>query len=137
MIGVNVDSSLEWLREDSSKAPFWNHLGMEFERLEPGQVSIKLPIKNELLNANGFMHGGVLASILDTVSGITIRSTKEVRVATLSLSTQFIAPVKGGTIYANATLLNPGKRIQYVEAKVTDEVGDLVGSALATFTILR
>lgn len=136
---VNViNSSLDWLKEDTIKAPFWNLLGMEFECLDPGNVILKLPVKDHLMNANGVMHGGVLTTILDTVSGITIRSTKkDIRVATISLTTQFIAPVKGGTIYAYANIINQGNKIQYIESKVTNEEGSIVGTGLATFTILK
>lgn len=137
MSETTKEKSLKWLEDDSSNAPYWNHIGMEFEQLEPGNVKIKLPLKNELMNANGVMHGGVLTSLLDTVSGITIRSMNKVRVATISLSTQFIAPVRGGTIYASAQIINPGKRIQYVESKVMDENGNIVGTALATFTTYK
>ena len=132
-----TNSYLQWLRKDSEAAPFMKHLGMEFERFEKGDVLIRLPIKNELLNANGVLHGGVISTLLDHISGVTIRSTREARVATISLTTQFIAPVKGGILYASAALINHGNRIQNVEAKVTNEKGEIVGTALVTFAILK
>ena len=83
------------------------------------------------------MHGGALTSILDSIIGAAIRSKREVRVATISLTTQFIAPVKEGTLYASAALINSGNRIQFVESKAFNEKGLTVGSALGTFAILK
>lgn len=128
---------MQWLRNEFEESPFWKHMGITFDRLEPGDVIIKMPVKQELGNSNGVLHGGALTSILDSIIGATIRSTREVRVATISLTTQFIAPVKEGTLYARATLINDGKRIQYVESKAFNERGETVGTALGTFAILK
>lgn len=137
-MGETVTGSyLQWLRNELEDSPFWRHMGIAFERLEPGEVIVQLPVKDELLNSNSTLHGGAIASILDAVIAATIRSRKEVRVATISLTTQFVAPIKEGTIYATANIVNPDKRIQYVESKVTDVNGNAIATALGTFAILR
>lgn len=138
MVDTETTSAyMQSLRNESKAVPFLKHLGMEIERLEPGDVIIRLPIKKELLNTNGVLDEGVLTSLLDHVSGVTIRSTREARVATISLTTQYISPVKEGILYASATIINHGNRTQYIESKVTNEKGEIVGTALATFTILK
>jgi uncharacterized protein (TIGR00369 family) len=133
----STSTYLQWLKNEFEGSPFWNHMGMTFERLEPGDVIIQMPVKGELLNSNSVMHGGAITSILDSIIGATIRSTREVRVATISLTTQFIAPVTEGTLFATATIINPGKRIQYVESRVTNEKDETIGTALGTFAILK
>ncbi|CAM3711905.1 PaaI family thioesterase [Cytobacillus oceanisediminis] len=137
MDDIGTSTYLQWLRNEFEESPFWKHMGITFDRFEPGDVIIKMPVKKELGNSNGVMHGGALTSILDSIIGATIRSTREVRVATISLTTQFIAPVKEGTLYARATLINDGKRIQYVESKAFNERDETIGTALGTFAILK
>jgi uncharacterized protein (TIGR00369 family) len=134
---IVAESYLQWLRNEFENSPFWQHMGMTFERLEPGDVIIQMPAKDALMNSNSVMHGGAITSILDSIIGATIRSTREVRVATISLTTQFVAPVTEGTLYATAKIVNPGKRIQYVESKVLNEKGETVATALGTFAILK
>ncbi|MEW9677838.1 PaaI family thioesterase [Lentibacillus sp. L22] len=131
-----TNTYLQWLKEEFEKSPFWQHMDITFERLEVGDVMIQMPAKTELMNSNGVMHGGAITSILDSVIGVTIRSTKEVRVATISLTTQFVAPVTGGTLYASAKIINHNKKIQYVESKVSNEKGETIGIALGTFKVL-
>lgn len=134
---VMNSSYLEWLQKDFEGSPFWNHMGIEVDHLEVGNVSIKMPVKPELLNSNGVMHGGAIATILDSVIGAAIRTEREVRVATISLTTNFVAPVREGTVYATARIINPGKRILYVESTATVDKEEIVGTALGTFTILK
>ncbi|WP_370224893.1 PaaI family thioesterase [Cytobacillus sp.] len=137
MENTSASAYLQWLKDEFEESPFWKHMGISFDRLEPGDVIIKMPVKKELLNSNSVMHGGALTSILDSIIGAAIRSKREVRVATISLTTQFIAPVKEGTLYASAALINSGNRIQFVESKAFNEKGLTVGSALGTFAILK
>lgn len=128
---------LEWLRNEFEESPFWKHMGITFDRLEADDVIIKMPVKKEILNSNGVLHGGAVATILDSIIGATIRSTRNVKVATVSLTTQFIAPMTEGILFASAKVINPGKRIQYVESKVSNEKGEIIGTALGTFAILK
>jgi uncharacterized protein (TIGR00369 family) len=134
---TSTSTYLQWLRNEFEEAPFWKHMGMTFERLEPGDVIIQMPVKNELLNSNGILHGGAVTTILDSIIGATIRSTRDVKVATVSLTTQFIAPVREGTLYASAKMINQGKRILYVESKVSNEKEETIGTSLGTFAILK
>ncbi len=129
------DDYLQWLTKEFEESPYWKLLGISMDKLEQGAAVIKMPVKDELLNSNGMMHGGAIASILDSIIGVVIRSSRDVRVATISLTTQFIAPVKEGILYAEAKTINKGKRIQYVESKVIDEKGTIIGTALGTFAI--
>jgi uncharacterized protein (TIGR00369 family) len=128
---------LEWLKNEFEESPFWQHMGITFDRLKPDDVVIKMPVKKEILNSNGVLHGGAVTTILDSIIGATIRSTGNVRVATVSLTTQFISPVTEGTLFASAKVMNPGKRIQYVESKVSNEKGEIIGTALGTFALLK
>ena len=138
MFAIEITNSyIQSLRKDSAAVPFLKHIGMEIDRLEPGDVIIRLPIKKELLNTNGYLDGGVLTTFNLAPSWCCVTSISFLCSMTISLTTQYITPVKEGTLYASATLINHGRRTQYIESKVTNEQGEIIGTALATFTILK
>ncbi|WP_077210404.1 PaaI family thioesterase [Bacillus dakarensis] len=128
---------LQALRDDFESSPFWKHMGISFYRLEPGDVVIQIPVIRELMNTRNVLHGGAITTILDAIMGVTICSAKEVLIATASLTTQFLAPVTDGTLYASANIINPGQRIQHVEAKVLNENGNTIAKAVGTFAIIK
>ncbi|WP_085993071.1 PaaI family thioesterase [Oceanobacillus senegalensis] len=128
---------LQWLRNEFENSPYWKHMGISFKKLESGKVIIHMPVKNQLMNSNNVIHGGAITSLLDSVIGATIRSSKKVRLATITLTTNFIKPVSEGTIYATANLLNSGNRIQFVEAKVLNENNEILGTAQGTFYLFK
>ncbi|HXU80306.1 MAG TPA: PaaI family thioesterase [Polyangia bacterium] len=90
-------------------------------------------------NPNGTLHGGVMMALLDTAMGFAVvaRVAAEGRInAAAEQSTRFLAPVRGGLVTAEATVLKIGKRLAIVEARATDESGNLVAVASATHTLL-
>lgn len=138
MIGewINMENDyLQWLENEFNTSPYWQLLGITVDQLEAGKARIKMPVGRQHLNSNGVLHGGATASLLDSVIGVTIRSVKDVRVATVSLTTQFIAPVKEGILFAEATIIHEGRKIQYVESTLFHEDGSIVAKALGTFAI--
>jgi uncharacterized protein (TIGR00369 family) len=90
-------------------------------------------------NLNGTLHGGVVMALLDTAMGFAVvaRVAAEGRInAAAEQSTRFLAPVRGGLITAEATVLKIGKRLAIVESRATDEAGNLGAVASATHALL-
>jgi uncharacterized protein (TIGR00369 family) len=90
-------------------------------------------------NLNGTLHGGVLMALLDTAMGFAVvsRVAGEGRFnAAAEMSTRFLAPVRGGVVTAEATVLKLGKRLAVVESRALDEAGNLVAVASSTHALL-
>lgn len=90
-------------------------------------------------NLNGTLHGGVVMALLDTAMGYAViaQITGAGRFnAAAEMSTRFLAPVRGGLLTAEATVLKIGKRLAIVEGKATDDAGTLVAVASATHALL-
>lgn len=134
-VSIMKNEYLQWLEKEFNTSPYWQLLGITMDELEAGRARIKMSVQKQHLNSNGVVHGGATASLLDSVIGVTIRSMKDVKVATISLTTQFLAPVKEGILYAEAKMIHEGRRIQYVESILTQEDGSVVAKALGTFFI--
>ena len=56
---------LEWGRKVLASQPFSVLLGAELVVFSPGIAELKVPIKPELKQQNGFVHGGVISYAAD------------------------------------------------------------------------
>lgn len=80
-------------------------------RTQTGQL--RLTVTDQLLNANGVMHGGVSATLLDTVAGFGARPNLPAgaMMSTIQLSVTFVAPVNvGDVIVATSDVLHVSVR---------------------------
>jgi uncharacterized protein (TIGR00369 family) len=114
-------------------------LGFVLRLVEPGHSIWEYRVDPAHFNPNGALHGGVVMALLDTAMGFAVaaRMLPEGRFnAAAEMSTRFLAPVRAGTLRAEATLLKAGKRLAVVEARATDDQGVLVAIATATHALL-
>lgn len=125
------------LRKSFYDSSFISHLGFEIVTFEQGSVVLKLPIKEYLLNVNHSLHGGVHASLLDTVQGMMIRSIYNCRVNTISLNVHYLAPVTAGDVYAKANILQNGYKVVTSEGILEDENQNIIAKASGIFKIIR
>ena len=91
-------------------------------------------------NPLGTVHGGVIATLLDTVAGCAVHTTllAGVGYASLDLATKFVRPITAasGTITARGSVVHRGSRAALAEARLTDERGRLLATATSTCVIL-
>jgi uncharacterized protein (TIGR00369 family) len=101
-----------------------------------GWVVVTLEPQEYHYNPLGTVHGGVLATLLDTATGCAVHSTLPVGVGytTLDLTTKFLRPasIASGMLTAEGTVLSKGRRTALAQAQITDERGALVAHATST-----
>ena len=56
----------EAVRDLMPTTPFLASLGIVFDRYEPDDVIIRLPFRDDLTNDGTYLHGGVIASVMDS-----------------------------------------------------------------------
>jgi uncharacterized protein (TIGR00369 family) len=115
-----------------TQVPAFNiYLGTELRRMERGEALVTLELQPHHLNSRGVVHGGVLASLLDTALGAAVISSipKEWWCATISLSVQFLEGARRGRLEAEARVIRRGGRVAFAEGDVKDEGGRLVAAA--------
>lgn len=107
-------------------------------------VYFRLPIRNDLLNPHGVLHGGVPLTLLDAVGGRTlidrpILGTGQLiqSSVTVTLTVDFMRAVSTGILFASGTSDHIGKTLAYVSVKVTldDLDGDVVSRGIGTYRI--
>ncbi len=112
---------------------------MRLERVEPGRVDVALEVLPEHLNLVGVLHGGVIATLADTATGLAFRTSLRPGTSHLTnhLSVTFLAPGREGTVRARGRVVKAGSRFGYAEADVVDDRDRLLARAFATFTVLE
>lgn len=126
---------LKRLEDVFARVPFARHLRMEFVSAERGTATFALDARDELMRMGGIMHGGALASLIDTAAAFAVLTTlgPDARTATVDMTIHFLRPVSGGRIEARARILREGRRLVILAVEATDEMGVLVATATATY----
>jgi uncharacterized protein (TIGR00369 family) len=107
-------------------------LGFEVEGSHDGAATAWLPVTPYITDASGGVSLGVLATLVDSVSGIlAARTASPDRVATADLAVAVTAPCTGDEIEAAASVVRRGRTTLVVEVRLTSAAW-----ATATFSIL-
>jgi uncharacterized protein (TIGR00369 family) len=121
-------------------APIADLLGFAPREVEPGHVTFVLEPSPEHYNPIGSVHGGVIATMLDTVMGCALHSTlpKGSGYTTLDISIRYTRPVtvQTGPVTAIGELVHKGRRTATSEARLVDELGRVLATGTSTLLIL-
>ncbi|MEV6278055.1 PaaI family thioesterase [Nocardia sp. NPDC051832] len=116
-------------------------LGMEVEELEHGRVVFAVRTRQDFANPLGSTHGGICATLLDSVMGCAVHTTLEpgVGYSTLELKVNYIrsVPTDDRRLTATGTTIHVGRTTATAEGRVVDEQGRLVAHATTTCVIFR
>lgn len=106
-------------------------VGMQFEETAPDHARIRLAIGTEHLNYAGMLHGGVLATLIDSAIVRAARGDST-RAATTDLNVTYLRAARRGTIVVEAWVLRRGKTIAMGEAEVLNDRGELLAKGRAS-----
>ena len=126
------------MADEGSTGGFAERLGAEVELADDGSARMRFTAREEHLNQAGTLHGGVLATLVDTAMGAAVRSaTGEDDVpATSQLTVTYLRPGKPGPLEVTAKVRTRGKHLTVCEADVEQDDRSLV-HAVATFALLH
>ncbi|MDN4174264.1 PaaI family thioesterase [Nocardioides sp. SOB77] len=115
---------------------FVDLVGAGSPEAEGGSVRLELDVDERHLNPAGTVHGGMLATLVDTAMGAAVRSTTEDQVpATSQLTVTYLRPGGPGRLVVTAEVRKRGQDLTVCEAGVEQDGKDLV-HAVATFALL-
>ncbi len=119
------------------KAGFQELLGYRLAEWTDGMAILELEVDSRHGNRAGVVHGGVLATLIDTACGFSVTycpyPDRVRRVLTLSLTTSFTGQVSQGLIRAIARKRAGGTKIVICSAEVLDSHGNLIAMGEGTF----
>jgi acyl-CoA thioesterase len=113
-------------------------LGIRVTRLHKDGVTIECPLRQELMNAMGVLHGGVTATMADAAVGIALwRHNSGSRPhTTVELKINYLAPVLKDRIVARARLVRVGQHLCIGHVDLYDGGKKRVGIAIVTYMLL-
>ena len=115
----------------------WRELmGLEVVDGDGDSATIELEADHRHLNPHGTVHGGVIATLVDSAMGSAVlrEDTGDEAPVTIEMKVTYLEPARPGRLRAEATVRRRGKRIIIAEVDVTDDEGTAVAHGIGTFT---
>src|ERR1700690_2187931 len=111
-------------------------LGFEVESVQEGRAIFRLDVRPRHTQIHGVVHGGILAALADTTAAIAAYTVipRGAEIATLELKINYLEPVPGGRVKADARVLRAGRNFIVTECEIFNESGSLAAKALLTFS---
>ena len=121
-----------------NSSPFLSHISIRLLQLEFDRAEIEIDLGQEHLQPYGKVHGGVIASMIDTATFWAgfMRIDENAAMVNVDLKLNYIKPAVSGRLRAEGRAIYNGKTVSYTEARVFDDAGDLVAHGTSTLMIL-
>lgn len=132
-----VEASLEEVKKRFTDSPFFKSMGFEMLEFSEEKVLLKLEVKEEFMNVNGTLHGGIHASMLDQVFGMAVQAATKSTCATINLNINYLASSGTGDVFATARILQQGYRTVILEGELFEEGGKKLAHGTGTFKVFR
>ncbi len=99
--------------------------------------TVRLTIRPELINGGGLLSGVVTYAMVDYCMGSTlwVQTTKDERIATISISINYIQTATEGEIVCRTTLDRRNRTNAAMRSEVRHEDGRLLVTAIGSYTI--
>ena len=97
-------------------------LGFRLIGWKEGYAKIEMPVRNEHRNSVGFLHGGVISSLLDIAGAVagSYGVDKELVSVTVNLNCNYMAPHTADTVVAEGELVRTTTTMFFTEARLMD-----------------
>lgn len=127
------------IHEAFASVPYAKFLGLELGEMKPGEAILHLEVRDELKQNQGVVHGGAVASLIDTASAFAVVTQLEPheRVTTTDLTIHYLRPVTAGRLSATARTVRAGRRLFVLSVEVIDDRQRMVATAVTTYIKLQ
>ena len=105
-------------------APYPNFLGLKFEEIKQDYSRMRLPYRPEINQPAGIIHGGAIASLIDTsvVGALSSGFTEPVkRMVTIDMHVHYLDAGIEEDLIAHAAVRRRGRTVVYLEVDVVGE----------------
>ena len=113
-------------------------VGMRLASYGDGEAVVAIDIDGRHANPMGTAQGGILAAVADAAMGWACMTTlgDGESYTTVEMKINFLAPVVGQDVIAEATIVRRGRSIVVGDVDVRTESGEMVGKSLVTYMVL-
>jgi uncharacterized protein (TIGR00369 family) len=122
----------EVIQQFIPSSPLVRHLGLRLESIGDDEATLTLPFAPELATMDDVVHGGALASLIDTAGMASCWASDEepesLQGSTVTLNVNYLAAARGQDLTAHAVVVRRGRSLVFSEVKVTEPDGRLVAT---------
>ena len=114
------EREVQRLRSEFREVPFIAHLGLELSDIGRGWAETELVVAERHAQAQGLVHAGVLATMVDHTAGASgwTLAPPGSAVVTVEFKINLLRPASGGRLVCRAEVIKPGRMVTVVEARV-------------------
>jgi 1,4-dihydroxy-2-naphthoyl-CoA hydrolase len=123
-----------------AQPPFFHVLGGRIVEASRDRVVVEVPVREELTNRNGALHGGAVMAIADNLGGTAtfINLPEGAGTTTIESKTNFFAAIAlGDTLRAECTPLHRGRTTMVWQTRITRGDGRLAALVTQTQLVLH
>ena len=132
-------SRADFIRQFFPTSPYVGHLGMQLTEMQPDVAVLTLPFAESLVTIGSTIHGGAIASLIDTAATVAAWSDNTVpenmRGTTVGLTVTYLAPAESEDLRATARVLRRGRSLVYLDVEVQSVSGTSVARGLVTYKL--
>lgn len=132
-------SGADFIRQFLPASPYVGHLGIRLADMQPGVATLTLPFADSLVTIGNIVHGGAIASLIDTAAMVAAWSdapaSDNLRGTTVGLTINYLAPAKSEELQATARVLRRGRSLVYLDVDVYGASGTFVAKGLVTYKL--
>src|SRR5262249_19695571 len=125
---------------NEAQPPFFHLLGAKIVEVSRDRVVAELPVREELGNRNGALHGGVVMAVADNLGGAAalLNLPEGAGTTTIESKTNFFAAVAlGDTLRAECTPLHRGRSTMVWQTRIIRGDGKLAAIVTQTQLVMR
>jgi uncharacterized protein (TIGR00369 family) len=127
------------IRQFLPTSPYVGHLGLQLIDMQPDMATLRLPFADSLITIGTTVHGGAIASLIDTAAMVAAWSDDSVpdnmRGTTVSLTVTYLAPAEHEDIQATARVLQRGRSLVYLDVEVQSASKKNIAKGLVTYKL--
>ena len=139
MPGNSSQTRAEFIRQFLPTSPYVGHLAIQLIDMQPGVATLRLPFADSLITIGTTIHGGAIASLIDTAAMVAAWSDDSVpdnlRGTTVSLTVTYLAPAEHEDIKAIACVLQRGRNLVFLDVEVQSVSGKSIARGLVTYKL--
>lgn len=122
---VQDDNYANRIRASFDKQGVMNTIGGKLVKVYPGEVHIKFPFSDNVTQQHGFVHAGILTTVVDSACGYAASTLMpaDSEVLTIEYKVNFMSPAKGSKFLAMGRVLKPGRTITVCSGEVLTKDG--------------
>lgn len=120
------------------KFPFLEHIGAKLKSCADGKAEVELLTQEYHLQHLGFIHGGVISTLMDNTGWYAAVSTldEDYTAVTMEIKINYLKPASGKHLIASAAIKREGRTTSFVTIEIHDE-GKLVAFATGTYSKIK